>query len=60
MELIITDGGRRAAGYKGHCGDCEVRAIAIAAKRPYKITDSQECRQRGTGYAQTTPSFSTT
>lgn len=30
-----SDGGRAAAGYKGHTGDCSVRAIAIATGRAY-------------------------
>ena len=36
MEVIYDDGGRRAAGFKGHTGDCVARAIAIAAQRPYE------------------------
>jgi len=35
MTFIIDDGGRSAAGYRGDTGDCVVRAIAIAASRPY-------------------------
>lgn len=31
-----NDGGRADAGYKGHTGDCVVRAIAIAADLPYQ------------------------
>ena len=30
------DGGRIAAGYKGHTGDCVIRAIAIATGQEYK------------------------
>lgn len=30
-----NDGGREAAGYKGHAGDCTVRAIAIATEQSY-------------------------
>jgi hypothetical protein len=30
-----NDGGRREAGYRGIAGDCVVRAIAIAAQKPY-------------------------
>jgi hypothetical protein len=29
------DGGREAAGYAGHTGDCVMRAIAIACEMPY-------------------------
>lgn len=35
IVTVITDGGRLAAGYKGHTGDCVARAIAIAAELPY-------------------------
>jgi transcriptional regulator with XRE-family HTH domain len=31
-----NDGGRAAAGFKGTCGDCVVRAIAIATEQPYR------------------------
>ena len=33
--FTYNDGGRKAAGYKGHAGDCVARAIAIAANLPY-------------------------
>ena len=36
MRFEYNDGGRTAAGYKGHTGDCVTRAIAIAAEQPYK------------------------
>lgn len=52
MELIITDAGRKDAGYKGHCGDCVVRAIAIAAKRPYKVV-YKECAEMNANYYKT-------
>lgn len=35
MELVITDGGRSAAGFKGVAGDCVCRAISIATELPY-------------------------
>lgn len=35
MKYIYDDGGRSAAGYKGSCGDCVARAIAIATEQPY-------------------------
>ena len=35
-EVIITDGGRAAAGYKGDTGDCVTRSIAIATGKPYQ------------------------
>lgn len=36
MELLINDGGRKAAGWRGSAGDCVVRAIAIATKQDYQ------------------------
>jgi hypothetical protein len=36
MEFKFNDGGRAAAGYKGHADDCVTRAIAIAAELPYQ------------------------
>ena len=35
MDFVRDDGGRAAAGFKGHAGDCVARAVAIASKRPY-------------------------
>ncbi len=35
MRVVIDDGGRADAGYKGMAGDCVCRAIAIVTKRPY-------------------------
>ena len=34
--FVEDDGGRAAAGYRGHAGDCVARSIAIAAQLPYK------------------------
>ena len=36
IDFVFDDGGREAAGYKGRAGDCAVRAVAIATKRPYR------------------------
>ena len=36
MKLVIDDGGRAAAGYKGHAGDCACRSVAIISGRPYQ------------------------
>ena len=33
--IIVDDGGRAAAGFKGATGDCVTRAIAIAAEMDY-------------------------
>jgi hypothetical protein len=33
---IYDDGGRAAAGYRGHAGDCVCRAIAIASCQDYQ------------------------
>jgi hypothetical protein len=35
MKHVYNDGGRAAAGFKGHAGDCVTRAVAIASGRPY-------------------------
>jgi hypothetical protein len=35
MKFVHDDGGRKAAGFKGHTGDCVARAIAIATGLPY-------------------------
>lgn len=36
MRIVISDGGREAAGFKGSAGDCVTRAIAIATGYPYR------------------------
>jgi hypothetical protein len=35
MQFIYSDGGRKAAGFKGSARDCATRAIAIASGLPY-------------------------
>lgn len=35
MKVVITDGGRREAGFRGACGDCVVRAIAVVTQHNY-------------------------
>lgn len=35
MQLIINDGGRSLAGFRGATGDCVCRAVSIAAELPY-------------------------
>ena len=35
MKLVLDDGGRARAGFKGTAGDCVVRSIAIATRKPY-------------------------
>ena len=35
MKFEYNDGGRKAAGYQGHTGDCTCRANAIATQMPY-------------------------
>lgn len=35
MNWQYNDGGRAAAGYRGTCGDCVARAVAIASGLPY-------------------------
>lgn len=64
MKLIVTDGGRAAAGYQGSTGDCVVRAIAIATGLPYqevydsintiaKTHERRSKRKRGISNART-------
>ena len=36
MQHVFNDGGREAAGFKGHTGDCCIRAFAIATGKPYQ------------------------
>jgi hypothetical protein len=36
MKYKYDDGGREAAGFEGFANDCVVRAIAIAAEKPYR------------------------
>lgn len=37
MEFTYSDGGRKAAGFKGHAGDCALRAVAVALQLPYGV-----------------------
>lgn len=41
MNWTFDDGGRANAGYKGQTGDCVVRAIAIATRKPYQEVYSE-------------------
>jgi len=36
IKWIYSDGGRKAAGFKGNAGDCLCRAVSIATQKPYK------------------------
>ena len=36
LPWVYHDGGRAAAGFRGHTGDCTTRAIAIATGTPYR------------------------
>lgn len=36
LVWVQSDGGRAAAGFSGHTGDCTCRAIALATGRPYQ------------------------
>lgn len=49
MKVVITDGGRLEAGFKGKVGDCVCRAIAIADKRPYKEVYNELRKLMGKG-----------
>jgi len=35
-NVVLTDGGRVDAGYKGKTGDCSVRAVSIVTGKPYQ------------------------
>jgi len=35
MKVVITDGGRSAAGYRGIAGDCVCRAVSIVSGKQY-------------------------
>ena len=35
MQIVLDDGGRALAGFKGDAGDCVTRSIAIISGRPY-------------------------
>ena len=37
MQIVLDDGGRQAAGYRGNARDCVVRAVAIATQQPYQV-----------------------
>jgi hypothetical protein len=47
MDVIITDGGRRAAGFKPARGDCVARAIAIVTGRPYREVYDRLAKETG-------------
>lgn len=36
VMVVKNDGGRSKAGFRGHTGDCVIRAIAIATEMPYR------------------------
>ena len=48
LPLVVDDGGRADAGFKGSAGDCVTRAIAIATGTPYAdvYADLHERAQR--------------
>ena len=47
-SVIITDGGRAAAGFKGHgAGDCVARSIAVVARLPYREVYDRLARETG-------------
>src|SRR5262249_16904877 len=47
MKQVHDDGGRAAAGYSGHAGDCVCRAVAIASGLHY--TEVYQALARGAG-----------
>jgi len=51
-QFNYNDGGRSAAGYKGHTGDCVCRAISIVTGKPYQevydfLSESNAKQRRG-------------
>ena len=35
LPVVLSDGGRKSAGFRGYTGDCSTRAIALATDRSY-------------------------
>ena len=54
---IDDDGGRAVAGFRGTCGDCVVRLIAIATEVPYSSRGKQ--RTSGGAVAKVQPKLHT-
>ena len=60
MKVIITDGGRAAAGYTGKkLGDCVTRAVAIATGLPYlevydRLSEGNRTERRTKGQTKRT------
>ena len=53
IEYTYNDGGRIAAGFKGSCGDCVTRALAILTGEPYKeCYDALALAQQNAGLAK--------
>jgi len=57
LPFVKTDGGRAKAGFRGTCGDCGTRALAIAGEHEYKevykhIANSKSYRFAGDGYSR--------
>lgn len=47
VEVVVTDGGRAVAGYRGSTRDCVTRAIAVATGLPYQeVYDELQARQK--------------
>jgi hypothetical protein len=52
VKVLINDGGRAAAGFKGTARDCVTRAVAIATGKPYAevydaINEAAQGERRG-------------
>lgn len=52
MQFTYNDGGRAAAGFSGHAGDCVARSIAIISGLPYKevydfLAENNAAQKRG-------------
>jgi hypothetical protein len=63
MKVVISDGGRAKAGYRGKTGDCVCRSIAIATGQDYQdvyralnemaLSERPNKRKRGRSSART-------
>ena len=47
MKHVYDDGGRKAAGYKGHADDCVCRAICVVTGKPYAEVYERLARETG-------------
>ena len=51
LPFVRTDGGRAKAGFRGHCGDCGTRALAIAGEHDYAEVYRQVAKTKKLRYS---------